>query len=1400
MSKPKYWIKSNKIKAIPVFISGDWITLVDPKDTDLSSTIVEALQLHKTTAELWGTRKVIGEDEWSLLDSDSYVVPFSQDIVSYADIGTPRLTPEVAELVLYVSQLSLDQPKFYVSLHADVDIDIFWQALENNDIDRSTVDAWENFKNSYNLSRNNTPEVNEFMQPITSRIDALHGITKTENINLDRQISTVEDQVIAAVAGQSLSYHDADGEVVTAILANSVFVGDTTVTFENEEPFWVNNNLIHQRYNVPRESVIFHNTLISKRRHPIPIPESFTAWVAKLPHRNTIENIDGYRQHSGNEEFDTMIEVRDYIRGELDQINSSAPTLIYYPYESKWGMNSDDVKSVTDLVSEFSSDYTHAVTLYRERVEMYVTVNTPILERLQTITGLAAAELMQPDHATHDGSTIRDVAQSLAISRVRLDENGWLNRTIGLSASLKLTPVVRFVLDDNLVTTGSVYLFRAADDRYFSLLAGRNNNSSLIVADAIAKNTFITFDSIQESVSNAVEQSGITPTVERLGAINKAAMILPKAVNYLERSVTSNESSFSALYEHTKNRLALARSLSHCSTQWINSTARGFAEEQSQMLGLRVVAITKSRVSNRMLPEADIWNVHSGDRDAARDAVIYAMKSVRGMKSADYIIIDSMEALSPELRISVSEIFSSRRSNDAQASSNRGEKRSDVGYVAGYARKDLYQLKTGSLSTAIGSMSPDQKLDLVQLSKIWPTPKWAAMRDLGISAKTAFAIDYARKSLPNKFSTADNNDESLSQYVIALRLLRADIMEETEFVRVVDRVRDFYHDIGIKENSAQINAYNGDSILGKLGPRWAKCARKNFYNLMFDDKDRVTDLLTNLHAYTEHKDQSGWGFLPKGRSSVASRTRRSLQGFPNLEVINREGPDWRSNKNVSEEDLIRTFGLSGVEYGQWTNQNEREKYLTLSFDAFADLAEAVSVPKNAIGFGGELGLTYGSRGRGGIDAPAAHYERENIAIALTRKNGIGALGHEYFHALAANLSRLHTPSGTIGDYAETQASIIKRRANDQRANSSDNTYSGSARENLHIAFEKLYMSLTRQPKEFSSIRFIDDIIIENFTDDAAWVKSSQEQDKIDRRPEPYWSSPSELFARGMEVWLLENMKSNRVSNDYLVSAARIGLSQTGEYPVYPTGVQMEIVKLAADNFFGELRTEQRMINHHIGEALPVSFMYSRTGDVHTMPREILAQQTLHDIRKIIGTELPLLINNKLKDTEGNAVSGLYDPVLKLIGLADGFAGKEEAHHEIFHAAKDLILNNEEISRLDSTFEKGSPAHAALVDYFKLTGKNYLVPYLDDVEEAQAYAFQLHSTGKMNFSGFEKEDQSLMQRLVDLIKSILEAIKGNGFERSKSIFDALEAGDLAHRNAMMVIGEQENRPNLQQTMC
>ena len=127
----------------------------------------------------------------------------------------------------------------------------------------------------------------------------------------------------------------------------------------------------------------------------------------------------------------------------------------------------------------------------------------------------------------------------------------------------------------------------------------------------------------------------------------------------------------------------------------------------------------------------------------------------------------------------------------------------------------------------------------------------------------------------------------------------------------------------------------------------------------------------------------------------------------------RIGEDYRGGRDVTAQDFMDTFGFRGVQFGNWTNQEDRQMAVNQAYDAFLDLAKLLGVSPKALSLNGELGMAFGSRGSGFGNA---HYELGEVVINLTKTRGAGSLAHEWWHALDNYFARrANVPMGMVTD-------------------------------------------------------------------------------------------------------------------------------------------------------------------------------------------------------------------------------------------------------------------------------------------------------------------------------------------------------------------------------------------------
>ena len=146
-----------------------------------------------------------------------------------------------------------------------------------------------------------------------------------------------------------------------------------------------------------------------------------------------------------------------------------------------------------------------------------------------------------------------------------------------------------------------------------------------------------------------------------------------------------------------------------------------------------------------------------------------------------------------------------------------------------------------------------------------------------------------------------------------------------------------------------------------------------------------------------------------------------------LKDLRRNGEDYRNDKNITGEDMLREFQFKGGEFGNWLNELDRQQSLNYCYDALKDLSRALNMETKDIALNNSLSIAFGARGEG---SALAHYEKERNVINLTKMKGAGSLAHEWGHALDHALGRKVTGTDEFitefrGYYRNDKLKVIK---------------------------------------------------------------------------------------------------------------------------------------------------------------------------------------------------------------------------------------------------------------------------------------------------------------------------------------------------------------------------------------
>jgi len=535
------------------------------------------------------------------------------------------------------------------------------------------------------------------------------------------------------------------------------------------------------------------------------------------------------------------------------------------------------------------------------------------------------------------------------------------------------------------------------------------------------------------------------------------------------------------------------------------------------------------------------------------------------------------------------------------------EKIEDVGEKIGGARKDVWSGFREQLSEELS----DDDLIKTPLSKLFPEPDYTKLAEQGIDVESLALIKVIRDEVPRKPS---RKGYKMTRYLDGVKLLRdssKSIMDDTGYAekfmrelrlskqglyKLADRV-DLMVELGfpakpislkgIDLHEIHFSIFHGEKNVNKWLVENKSKNRNSFGNMggQIAATDTREEAVEALKAYLEREANApkgkkaatfkiyryrhgsrGWIIGKKlGRNNIdikegfeSSGDARTYMEENHDEIVKefekrkeipahrksandaRLGEDYRAGKDVNAEEFRKTFGFRGVEFGNWVEQDKRQADINDAYDGLMDLSKLLDIPPEAISLNSELGIAFGARGKGGKDPAKAHYESGSIVINLTKKNGAGSLAHEWFHGLDNYFSRMR------GDKAD----FITERPYE--------LMDKSVRKEMMERFKGI-MTAINDTKLPGRAAVLDG-----------------------RKSKAYWSTDLEMAARTFESYIINKLKDNGLSNDYLANivspeywtaAEALGLEAENSYP-YILEEEMEAVNEAYDAFFDTVETKQ----------------------------------------------------------------------------------------------------------------------------------------------------------------------------------------------------------------------------------
>ena len=342
---------------------------------------------------------------------------------------------------------------------------------------------------------------------------------------------------------------------------------------------------------------------------------------------------------------------------------------------------------------------------------------------------------------------------------------------------------------------------------------------------------------------------------------------------------------------------------------------------------------------------------------------------------------------------------------------------------------------------------------------------------------------------------------------------------------------------------------------------------------------------------------------------------------PHLDELKRENLPKRIDRDATADDFIRDLGFRGVEFGNWSAQDERQRIINMAYDGLMDLAEIMGVPPKAMSLNGTLGMAFGARGGGRF---LAHYEPGKLVINMTKLRGGGSLAHEWAHALDHYFGELNTPDayttkarGASGWYDEAQykgVPVKRTEKVDGQWKTVEKMRLANLRPEMAAAFDNVMQALfQKQITKAEMVRGQEldlertqalareeqdpkiKAMYQNMAENKRQALEELRQDPEDRMyagrgrtsyageaqalsgnsTRGYWTRPTEMFARAFESWVFDRVTSMGARSDYLVHGVEADRFAGGEYKgnPYPTGEERARINAAFQKLADTIQTK-----------------------------------------------------------------------------------------------------------------------------------------------------------------------------------------------------------------------------------
>ena len=617
----------------------------------------------------------------------------------------------------------------------------------------------------------------------------------------------------------------------------------------------------------------------------------------------------------------------------------------------------------------------------------------------------------------------------------------------------------------------------------------------------------------------------------------------------------------------------------------------------------------------------------------------------------------------------------------------------DFGEKIGGAKKDLWRAR-GLYADDLDGMNEREADKYVTKDNVWKKPDYQALHDDGVPVDVVYFIKKVRDSLNVKpviyrNYPPDERKRIQKRYVNTVRQLQT-VMEKVRSIDDAMQAFDhFYIDYGYlrlntdtygRTSYERTSEYSFNPALSSKLFSTLRVTSESNFRYDFTSKAKRDQFLVpkdqkiprgyDVHlydgnGYSRRGDwQAGTYYVTKGHTILQtnlatreeairwaqdytkSKTKAGKQRFvpPQLEHINRTGPDYRNGQEIVGQHYLDTFGFRGGEFGNWLNQLDRQASLNMGFDALKDLETALHISDKDIAFAGTLAIAFGARGSGNA---AAHYEPLRKVINLTKMHGAGSLAHEWWHGLDDYLGGLKGAHGILSDHpsiyepmkrlvdaikykTETyeQAKARTEQSNARQRKSAEAWVDSVMKSTVYHTDEPIIIEryeslkadfLKGEPDTVSKLSALkkeitghvipkttcQDLEVQEYimrgiqnqgeprlqripTD---YYKNSQKMGSSTEKDGGYWDSEVEMTARAFACYIKDRLP---YQSDYLVGHAEscVGLytnkdGSTEVVRAYPQGEERKAINAAFDNLIAELKKE---------------LIFTHTEEVPSLPR------------------------------------------------------------------------------------------------------------------------------------------------------------------------------------------------------